>query len=175
MMTLVRGRSPFKPQDQSSQSPPFTVLLLTPPTFCSFRYTVELKVKCDLSEEPGGMPALAKRGRLLVKTWNNTHFPMCFPEGLSLSKQADCGFSMQLKFLLCLSPSADITSPCKFPRPPPKKIERVCIIHQSPTLLTPSSNRAANCLCKPASRPKSEKSSTRALRSSQRKKMRDAS
>lgn len=46
---------------------------------------------------------------LLVKIRNNAHFPMCFPGGLSLSKQANGGFSMQLKLQLYQSPRADIT------------------------------------------------------------------
>lgn len=46
---------------------------------------------------------------LLVKIRNNAHFPMCFPGGLSLSKQANGGFSMQLKLELCQSPRAGIT------------------------------------------------------------------
>lgn len=42
-------------------------------------------------------------------------FQMCFPGGFSLSRQANWGFSIQLKFHLSLSPSADITNCIGFP------------------------------------------------------------
>lgn len=42
-------------------------------------------------------------------------FQMCFPGGLSLSRQANWGFSTQLKLHLSLSPSADITNYTGFP------------------------------------------------------------